>query len=110
VVEYGSLKGRTIQDFLAWAFELLHQSKASRHEIMPLKLVFDKALETIYHFVMIKIMIHMGFDDKWIEIIFFMGKSVLLLNCVSLGQFNHKRDVTQGYRISLLFFWVVMLK
>jgi retron-type reverse transcriptase len=65
--QYGFLKGRNIQDCLAWAFEFLYQCETSRKEIILLKLDFAKAFDTIDHSAMLKIMTQMGFDDKWIN-------------------------------------------
>jgi hypothetical protein len=79
------LKGRTIQDCIAWASEFIHQCFASKKEIILLKLNFAKDFDTIDHGAMIKIMRQMGFDDKWIQwisIIFESGKSAVLLNGV----------------------------
>jgi hypothetical protein len=42
--QYGFIKGRNIQDCLAWSFEYLHQCKASRREIVIIKLVLQKHL------------------------------------------------------------------
>jgi hypothetical protein len=81
--QYGFLKGRTIQDCLAWALEFLHQRETSRQEIILLKLDFAKAFDTIDHPTMLKIMKQMGFDAKWIswiDSIFSSGKSYVLLN------------------------------
>jgi hypothetical protein len=81
--QYGFLKGRSIQDCLAWAFEFLYQCEASKKEIILLKLDFAKAFDTIDHSAMLKIMKQMGFSKKWlgwINTIFSIGKSVVLLN------------------------------
>jgi retron-type reverse transcriptase len=65
--QYGFLRGRSIQDCLAWAFEFLYQCEASRKEIILLKLDFAKAFDTIDHSAMIQIMRQMGFDDRWLN-------------------------------------------
>ncbi|XP_037427324.1 uncharacterized protein LOC119292673 [Triticum dicoccoides] len=65
--QYGFLKGRSLQDCLAWAFEYIHQCQASKEKIILLKLDFAKAFDTIEHDVMLMIMQHMGFDDRWLN-------------------------------------------
>jgi retron-type reverse transcriptase len=83
--QYGFLKGRNIQDCLAWAFEFLYQCEKSKEHIVLLKLDFAKAFDTIDHDAMLKIMEQMGFDNKWlgwIKNIFSSGKSAVLLNGV----------------------------
>jgi len=105
--QYGFLKGRNIQDCLAWAFEFIYQCETSKKEIMLLKLDFAKAFDTIDHSAMIKIMRQMGFDEKWlkwIEIIFGTGKSAILLNGVPGRQFHCMRGVRQGDPLYPLIF------
>jgi hypothetical protein len=105
--QYGFLKGRSIQDCLAWAFEFLYQCEASKKEIVLLKLDFAKAFDTIDHSAMLKIIKQMGFFDKWlgwINTIFSTGKSNVLLNGVPRRQFFCKRGVRQGDPLSPLVF------
>lgn len=93
---YGLLKGRTIQYYLACAFEFIHQCLG---EIIVLKLDFAKAFDMIEHEPMIDIMKHMGFDEKWlgwIKCIFSSRKSFVLLNGTPSRQFVCNRGVRQG--------------
>ena len=96
--QYGFLKGRSIQDCLAWAFEYIHQCQASKEKIILLKLDFAKAFDTIEHDAMLTIMEHMGFDDRWlcwVKCIFSSGKSAALLNGVPGRQYLCKCGVRQ---------------
>ena len=79
--QYGFIKGRTIQDCIAWCFEYIHQCHQSRREIVILKLDFAKAFDTIEHCAIIQIMRQMGFPEKWlhwISMIFSSGYSSIL--------------------------------
>ena len=105
--QYGFLKGRTIQDCLAWAFEYIYQCQASKKDIVLLKLDFAKAFDTIDHTAMLTIMKNMGFNDKWlgwVQCIFGSGKSAVLLNGVPGRQFHCKCGVRQGDPFSPLVF------
>ena len=105
--QYGFLKGRTIQDCIAWAFEFIHQCEESRKEIIILKFDFAKAFDTMDHAAMIKIMMQMGFDGNWltwIEMIFSSRMSSVLLNGVPGRQFHCRRGVRQGDPLSPLIF------
>lgn len=55
------LKGRTIHDCLAWAFQFLHICHKSRREIVSLKLDFEKAFDKLEHEVILQVMKYKGF-------------------------------------------------
>ena len=109
--QYAFIKGRSIQDYLAWTFQYIHQCQASKRQIVLLKLDFAKAFDTIEHEAMINIMKHMGFNEKWlswIRTIFSSGRSSILLNGVSGRQFHCRRGVRQGDPLSPLIFVLAM--
>jgi retron-type reverse transcriptase len=105
--QYGFIKGRTIQDCLAWSFEYLHLYDKSRKELIILKLDFEKAFDKIEHQAMLEIMRHKGFDDiwmRWMKSIFTSGTSSILLNGVPGKTFHCRRGERQGDPLSPLVF------
>lgn len=108
--QYGFIKGRTIQDCLAWAFEYLHACHKSKKEVVLLKLDFEKAFDKVEFFAIIQIMQSMGFGDRWcncIRSILGSATSQILLNGVPGKLIHCKRGVRQGGPLSPLPFVIV---
>jgi hypothetical protein len=103
--QYGFIKGRTIQDCIAWAFQFLHICHQSKREILIIKLDFEKAFDKVEHQVILEMFRHKGFSDKWvnwIHLIISSCSSSVLLNGVLGTPFKCKKGVRQGDPLSPL--------
>lgn len=117
--QYRLIKGRTIQDYLAWAYQFLHICQDClawayqfRHichhpkrEIMLLKLDFEKAFDKVENHMISST--PKGFSQtwiKWIKSILASRSSSVLLNGVPGKPFKCKRGVRQWDPLSPLLF------
>jgi hypothetical protein len=103
--QYGFIKSRTIQDYLAWAFEYIYQCHHSKREIVILKLDFTKAFDTIEHKAITQMMESLGFSNRWINWTKNMLESAttsILLNGVPSRNIHRKRGDRQGDPLSFL--------
>lgn len=65
--QYGFIKIRTIQDFLAWSCEYLHLSHKSKKQLIILKLDFEKAFDKIEHQTILDTLRHKGMGERWLK-------------------------------------------
>jgi hypothetical protein len=94
--QYGFIRTCTIQDYLAWSFEYIHQCHHSRREAIILKLDFEKAFDMIEHATILQMLQQIGFPEHWltwIRTILSLGSFVVLLNGVLGKYFRCKRGV-----------------
>jgi hypothetical protein len=68
--QYGFVKSRTIQDYLAWTLEYLHLYHHYTRELIILKLNFEKDFDKAEDEAMLQIIHAKGFGAKWV-----LGKS-----------------------------------
>jgi hypothetical protein len=102
--QYGFIKGRSIQDYLAWSFDYLHICHKSRKELVILKLHFEKAFDKVEHEVILQVLSHKGFPQKWIKDIMGSRTSSVMLNGTLVKVFYCRRGVRQGDPLSHLLF------
>jgi hypothetical protein len=94
--QYGFFRNRSIEDWLAWAFEYLYLCKKSKKDMIILKLDFEKTFDKLEHEVILQVMHHKGFGPKWLmwmKMIMDSGTSSIILNGVQEGYFTIRGEL-----------------
>jgi hypothetical protein len=94
--QYGFIQHRSIHDCLAWSFEFLHLCHTSKKEMVILKLDFKKAFDKVEHELILQVLKHKGFPERWIcwiRDILKSGTSTALLNGTPRKVFHCRRGV-----------------
>jgi retron-type reverse transcriptase len=105
--QYGFIRGKNIQDCLAWTFEYLHIYHISKKPIIILKIDFEKAFDKVEYNAILAMLQAKGFGSKWISLIksiLYSASTSVLLNGVPGKKILCKRGVRQGDPLSPLLF------
>lgn len=108
--QYGFIKTRTIQDYLAWSFEYLHMCHKSKNPIIIFKIDFEKSFDKVDHNAIFYMLKHLGFGDnwiRWIKMTLSTATASVILNGVPGKTIICKRGVRQGDPLSPLLYVIV---
>ena len=96
--QYGFIKSRNIQDFLAWSFEYIHMCHKSKKSIVIFKVDFEKAYDKVDYNAIYYMMDHLGFSAKWIrwvKMILTTASASVIMNGVPGKKIKCRRGVRQ---------------
>ena len=106
------IKGRLITDNILVAYETSHYMKnhnSGRSGFMALKLDMSKAYDRVEWSFLKKVMLQMGFDERWVALIMECITTVtysILINGKPMGNIKPSRGIHHGDPFSPYLFWV----
>ena len=103
----GFIRSRSIQDYLAWSFEYIHQCHHLRRRAIVLKLDFEKAYDKLNWDFLYECLKQRGFGIKWCDwfkLVMSSGTASVKLNNTTGSYFKSGSGVRQGDPLSPLLF------